>query len=90
MMQPKTMLSAIVVVACNLAFASALAWAAGDTAKQGTSATQQNTTAAASKVQRCAELKKKIAEFQAAPKGSKPPGSETIKQDIAWYQENCK
>ena len=80
----------VVAMAWAVALVATPSWAAGDSGKPATTATTQNTTAAAAKVQRCAELKKKIAEFQAAPKGTKPPGSETIKQDIAWYQENCK
>lgn len=89
-MQPTTNVLAAVVLAWSVALTAFPAWAAKEAGKEGTSATAPGTTATASKLQRCAELKKKIAEFQAAPKGSKPPGAETIKQDIAWYQDNCK
>ncbi len=47
---------------------------------------------AASKASKCAQLKKKIADYkaaEAAAKGAKVSGSETIKSDIVWVQANC-
>lgn len=67
-----------------------LASAANDPAKPGTTAQTPQSTAAASKATRCAELKKRIDAFEAAKaKGTKGAGEETIKQDIAWYRDNC-
>ena len=61
------------------------ALAASDT-KPG--AQPPKSTTAVGKAQRCMELKKRIADHRAKPKGQKP-ASETIKQDIDWYQKNC-
>jgi hypothetical protein len=69
-----------------LALASApLAVRAAPDTKPGAQAPK---TTPVSKAHRCMELKRRIAEQQAKPKGSKPV-SETIKQDIDWYQKNC-
>lgn len=93
-MMRKTSLAAAIGAAALLAFAPVSAWAAGDgsvvpSSKAGTPAG----SAAATKVQKCAETKKKIADYEAAaaaaPKGAKVSGAETIKSDISWYKSNC-
>jgi len=45
-------------------------------------------TTPVSKQQACLDMKKRLDAYQASPKGAKSP--ETIKKDIAWYQQNCK
>ena len=90
----KTSLSAAIGTAVLLAFAPATTWAAGDgSVKPGAANTPAASTAASSKTQKCAETKKKIADYEAAaasaPKGAKVSGSETIKSDMSWYKSNC-
>jgi hypothetical protein len=79
----RTLLPAMLGLA--LASAPLAAGAVGD-AKPGAQAPKATTPVG--KAQRCLELKKRIAEQQAKPKDAKPV-SETIKQDIVWYQKNC-
>lgn len=80
-------------IAALLLFASATAWAAGDSGTPSSTAAKPGQAQAESKAQKCAETKKKIADYEAAaaaaPKGAKVSGSETIKSDIAWYRSNC-
>jgi hypothetical protein len=62
--------------------------AASATAQSKPGAQPPKSTTPVGKAQRCMELKKRIADLQAKPKGQKPV-SETVKQDIDWYQKNC-
>lgn len=86
-------LNAVMCLSALLALAPTVSSAAGDGSVVPSNANKQGTTAAASKVQKCAETKKKIADYEAAaaaaPKGAKVSGSETIKSDISWYKSNC-
>ena len=80
-------------LAAGVAIAPASASAApdGGGAPKDT-AVKVGNSAAATKAMKCAELKKKIADYkaaEAAAKGAKVPGSETIKSDIVWVQNNC-
>jgi hypothetical protein len=82
-------------LACAAALAPCLAGAA--TEAGGTTGTTSPTpapNAALSKAMKCQQLKKRIADYEAAkaaaPKGAKIPGSETIKADIYWTMNNCK
>ncbi len=80
-------------VAMMVGLAPALAWAAGDGSVVPSNSTKAAAPAASSKSQKCAETKKKIADYEsaaaAAPKGAKVSGSETIKSDMSWYKSNC-
>jgi hypothetical protein len=87
-----TLISGI-TLAAGIAFAPSSAWAAPDGGvPPKDSAAKVGTAAAASKATKCAQLKKKIADYkaaEAAAKGAKVSGSETIKSDIVWVQANC-
>ena len=75
----------------GIAMAAALCIVVNVAHAQGTATTTVKPGAnnAVLKATQCAEVKKRIAAYQAAPKGQKNPGDETIKKDIAWYQANC-
>lgn len=79
-------------LAAAIAFAPGSGWAAPEAGPSKDTAAKVGTSAAASKATKCAELKKKIADYkaaEAAAKGGKVAGSETIKSDIVWVQNNC-
>lgn len=89
----KTSLAAIGAVAL-LALSPVSAWAAGDgSVVPSNKAGSPAAAAATTKAQKCAETKKKIADYEsaaaAAPKGAKVSGAESIKSDISWYKSNC-
>lgn len=78
------------VPACLAVALACLPAAASANTESKPGAKSPASTQAVSKAQRCAELRKKIAAYnEAAKKGGKPAGSETIKQDIAWVKDNC-
>jgi hypothetical protein len=83
MPKPLRSLAAAGLVAA-VSLAPGLAAAVGE-AKPGTAS--PSTTTPVAKAQRCMELKKRLADYQADPKKK---ASETIKKDIDWYQKNCK
>lgn len=86
-------LKSAVCLSALLALAPTVSSAAGDGSVVPSNATKPGAAAAASKAQKCAETKKKIADYEsaaaAAPKGAKVSGSETIKSDMSWYKSNC-
>jgi len=79
-------------LACAAALASCLAAAATETGgTTGTTSPTPAPNAALSKAMKCKQLKKRIADYEAAKaKGTSIPGSETIKSDIYWTMNNCK